>query len=788
MTIIYLAIVWCVGIWIAVRTGGANSLWVTAMLAATVVALLSRNRRFVATTALCLVIFCAGGYRARLASTHINVDQIAYYGNDAEVTLTGLVDDPPRVRDTRLDVTMAVELLHGAGRAAQPMQGRILLHAPRYPELQYGQRLRVTGTLEEVRNWSDFDYREYLARQGIHRLLRDAQIIRLETSAGNPVRQAIYEVRARAQAVVAALIPAPQDALLSGILLGDDSRMSPSMRDDFRTTGMSHIIAISGFNIAILAGAMLRGGRLLLGWRASAWVALAGVALYTVFVGADAAVVRAAIMGSLYIISNRILGRPTFAPAGLFVAAWLMSLANPFVLWDAGFQLSFAATLGLMLFVEPVSERIQPWLAHHLPGERVSRLMPLFTDTVIVTFAAQLMSAPLLAYHFGQISLASLPANLLVLPVQPGVMFWGALATLAGLVSPLLGQPLAWVAWLFLSYTTTLVEALAQLPFAVVDLQPGTGSVLAFYALLVTITWLARQPQDKRQSLLAQARGRAAQGVPVLLALSLVLTLAWSRTQPDGNLHIAFLDVGQGDAIFIQTPSGRQVLVDGGRFPSVLRASLGRQMPFWDRTLDLVVATHPDDDHVAGLPEVFNRHDVDLLLTNGAQEGASRAYDALLQEAGEDGAEVQTALVGQRLALDDDVHLTVLHPGATPLASDNENSVSLHLTYGAFSLLLTGDAELEAERAMAASGLPLRALVFKAGHHGSRGSSNAFFLDQVQPQIVVISAGANNDYGHPHQEVLERAAAIGANILRTDELGTIEVVTDGERMWWEAER
>ncbi len=230
------------------------------------------------------------------------------------------------------------------------------------------------------------------------------------------------------------------------------------------------------------------------------------------------------------------------------------------------------------------------------------------------------------------------------------------------------------------------------------------------------------------------------------------------------------------------------MLVDGGRFPSLLNAQLGRQMPFWDRHLDVVVATHPDDDHVRGLPEVFNRYRVDLLLTNGAQEGASNAFDALLQEAREDSAGLQAARVGQRVAIDDGVQLTILHPGPTPLETDNDNSVAMHLTYGEFNLLLTGDAELEGERAMVASGLPLRALVFKAGHHGARDASNAFFLDEVQPQIIVVSAGADNDYGHPHEEMLERAAAVGATVLRTDELGTIEVVTDGESMWWVAER
>ena len=140
------------------------------------------------------------------------------------------------------------------------------------------------------------------------------------------------------------------------------------------------------------------------------------------------------------------------------------------------------------------------------------------------------------------------------------------------------------------------------------------------------------------------------------------------------------------------------------------------------------------------------------------------------------------------MQLDDGVHIEFLHPGPTPLDKDNDNSVAFRLTYGNFSLLLTGDAELEAEQAMLQRDAPLEALVFKAGHHGALTSSNDFFLEAVQPHIVVVSSGENNRWNHPHPDVLERAASVGATVLRTDELGTIEVVTDGERMWWEVRR
>jgi len=272
-------------------------------------------------------------------------------------------------------------------------------------------------------------------------------------------------------------------------------------------------------------------------------------------------------------------------------------------------------------------------------------------------------------------------------------------------------------------------------------------------------------------------------------AISTILVVAWALSQPDGKLHVTFFDVGQGDAIFIQTPSGRQILVDGGAYPTVLHDRLGREIPFWDRDIDLVIATHPDADHVAGLPGVFDRYTVDRLITNSITAGTD-SYRALLTAAAESSTPIHQAVAGEVIAIENGLTLEILNPPAGAPVSDeqhdNDNSVVVRLVYGDFSLLLTGDTGEEAERDMLRSGRNLSALVYKAGHHGARSSSTAPFLDAVRPGYIVVSAGEGNRYGHPSQELLRRAANVGAALLRTDELGTIEVITDGEQMWWES--
>jgi len=505
------------------------------------------------------------------------------------------------------------------------------------------------------------------------------------------------------------------------------------------------------------------------------------IVLYALLVGASASVVRAAVMGISYLVGLRLMGRPTLALAGLFSAAFVMTLWNPMTLWDLGFQLSLAATLGLLLY----AGRWSRWLrrgATPLPQPAYS----LVYDLLVPTFAAQALALPIILFHFGRLSLASLPANLLVLPAQPAVMLTGGLTLLAGLALPAAGRVVGLPAWLFLTYTIEVIERLARVPKASVPMNLPVGGLLAVYGVIAVVTLWAAVGPTQRQATLSRARSNPRRNAALIgLVVVVVLAGAWWVQRPDGRLHVAFLDVGQGDATLIQSPDGRQVLIDGGRYPSVVLERLGEQMPFWDHSLDLVIATHPDDDHAAGLVSVMERYDVDGLLTNGATADDA-GYAALLAAAGNASTPVLAAQPGQSIDLGDGARLDILSAGGDASMADNDASVVARLVYGELSVLLTGDAGEAAEAALLAGGQLTPTVVLKAGHHGANSSSGEAFLAAVRPQVVVISAGADNSYGHPAPAMLARVAAIGATVLRTDEVGTVELVSDGERMWWEA--
>jgi competence protein ComEC len=548
----------------------------------------------------------AGAFRFSFFQPVFDETHIAFYNDSPDpLTLTGLVVDEPDIRDTYINLRLEVESLQ-RGEAAQPVEGLILVRAPRYPERFYGDRLAVTGQLETPPIFEDFDYRDYLARSGIHAMIRRPRIELLQQNQGNPFWTVLFAFKTRASETLNHILPEPYASLLNGILLGLETGIPRDLYESFSLTGSSHIIVISGSNIALIAGIFLLLGQRLIGKRYAPPLAIVGIIIYTFLVGADAAVSRAALMGIVLMLAVW-SGRPGMAINSLFFSALVLTIINPLFLWDVGFQLSFLATLGLIVLVPPLEKTIFRSLQRLLKKEQVGLTMALLSELLIVTLAAQLITGPLIVYQFGRFSLVSLLTNLLILPVQPPIMIVGGLAMLAGMIWLPLGQLLGWLVWLPLAWTVWIVEQTARLPLASLDLGRFPFWLLALiYAALAAWVWWLNQPGQEKESRphwalpsLGSFQTRLWLGGASVTGLLIWLAVF---TLPDGRLHIAFLDIGQGDAILVTLPDGRQMLIDGGPSATALNWRLGQEMPFWDRTLELVVNTHPDADHLAGLP------------------------------------------------------------------------------------------------------------------------------------------------------------------------------------------
>ncbi|MEW5988105.1 MAG: DNA internalization-related competence protein ComEC/Rec2 [Chloroflexota bacterium] len=785
VTIVYLSLAWLAGIWLAGQFSSVgHAAWLGSAAVCLLAAVIFRQRPRLRLGLVCAGCLALGAARFQAALPPAAPSQIGYYNGHDEVVITGMVAAEPQVSDRSVTLRLRVEQVTRPGGQGRPVTGDVRVTTPRFPVIPYGARVRVVGRLSEPADDNPFCPR-YFYWQGYQSCLGFTRPVVLSEGNGHPFLHALYDLKARALATLNRLLPDPQAAVLSGILLGTERAIPIDLLGEFRRTGTSHLLVVSGYNVAVLVAAVTVLAEPLLGRRWAVVGALVAIAPFVVIVGNDASALRAAFLAAFYLIPTRLLGRPTFTLASLMTAAWLMTLLQPFILWSISFQLSFAATLGLILHAGRLSE----WAQAHRPAwaraGSTSVTWGLLVGGLAVTLVAQVWATPLLMAYSGQFSVDSLLVNALILPAQPAIMATGGLAVLGGLVALPVGQLFGRLAWLGLTYTIGLVHLFAQLPFVSVAARLGPAGVVAAYILLLAWPWLIHQGPAIRSewgSMLKQPRRQWALWLSG--AAVTVIVLAWGLTQPDGRLHVVFLDVGQGDAIFIQTPGGRQLLVDGGLYPTLLNAHLGRQMPFWDRAIDLVVATHGDADHAAGLPGVLERYQVGQLITNG-ESGLEEPMATLLNEAAETHAPVHVALAGEVMEMGDGVRIEVLHPAASFDADNrNDHSIVLRLVYGRFSLLLTGDAEEAAEAALLASGRPLTAVVLKAGHHGSNSSSGAPFLAAVRPQFVVISVGAENEYGHPHPEMLQRVEAMGAAVLRTDELGAIEIISDGEQMWW----
>jgi len=818
LTLAYFAAAWFAGT-VAAALGWDARLAVagsSVLLAATAIAALVRRHPSAALASpVCAALF-AGAF------IHFDADKpsdtssgIAALNDGASVTFQAMAVDEPDKYGRYVATRVAVKSVQ-EGSDWQPMSGGVLLHEAATVDHHYGDLLTVTGKLETPPELLNFDYRQYLARQGIGSVAYYPDVKVEPEGRGNAAWAAVHHLRRDLSSALAGALSEPQASLAQGILLGERSALPQDLKDDLNATSTSHIIALSGYNVTLLAGLVIGAFAWLIGRRRAAILALAAIAGYTLLTGASPSLVRAAIMGALYLTAT-LLGRPNSGLVSLLMAAAVMAGLQPAVVQDVSFQLSFAATAGLIVLVPLMRERIDraservTWLPE--PPRR--GLASALYEIAVVTAAASVATLPLIALHFQRISLVSLPANLLVLPAFPFILLSSTFVAVAGLASSTLAHVAGYCAWLGLSYMIATVRLLAEMPFASLEVRRFDMEMCAAsYVVLAALYWLLsrRRPGEEvlrrlwrpvRRILAVPARPLGAVpaswlatglAVPALLTWMAVLSspdsqLAGIFAAPDGRLTVEVFDVGQGDAIFIRTPDGQKLLVDGGPDGQVIEQELGEALPFWDRELDMVLLTHPDSDHLSGLLSVVERYDVGRVVESPveAETGLSEAWRALLDEKDVPCREVEA---GRWIDLGRGARLQILGPPEQPLtgtsADRNNNSLVLKLMWGDVSFLLTGDIEAAGEAALLDERVDLRATVLKVAHHGSAYSTSQALLDAVRPVVSVISVGADNDFGHPAPSTLERLD--DTIVYRTDQQGDVTFSTDGERLWVSADR
>ena len=647
--------------------------------------------------------------------------------------------------------------LFGTRVAAARVRGeRVVLRAParvRWPAAAAapGAIVLVEGRLAPLGPHDEAE-----RRRGAHAVLRPASIRATGRHRGG-VLGALDRVRARTERALTAGVPEAQGALARGMVLGQDGALSDDVREDFRVTGLAHLVAASGANVILLATLVLAlGAALGLGLSARLWLALVLVAAYVPLAGAGPSIQRAGVMGAAGLVAA-LAGRPSSRWYALLLAAALTLAWNPRAAADPGWQLSFAAVLSLLAFVPALRTRLG-----------AARVPPGLGDALAVTIAATLGTAPLIALHFERLSLVSLPANVLAAPAVAPVMWLGTIAGAIGQAAPALAEPVAALAALPLAYLTWLADGAAALPFAEIAVpSPGPLGVLAIYAAAaaVVLAWQRLKPRARR-------RARTALTVATVAGATALVVLARPPGTPR-DLTISFLDVGQGDATLIQHGAAAVLVDTGPRDGPVLE----RLRDAGVRRLDLLVLTHDAADHDGAAAQVLGALPVGLVL-----DGEEATPQATVHRLAAAHRVRRVASDAGQVLRAGPLELRVLWPRRLPPApagaEPNDRATVLHVRDGPFDLLLTADAE---SNVLAGLALP-QVEALKVSHHGSDDPGLPGVLARLRPSAAVIPVGAHNSYGHPTPATLAALAERVPLVRRTDRDGTVKITVRDGRM------
>ena len=431
------------------------------------------------------------------------------------------------------------------------------------------------------------------------------------------------------------------------------------------------------------------------------------------------------------------------------------------------------------------------------------RIITAITDSFGISLGAVIAVWPVIACSFGIFSIVGPLATFVISPALIFIIVLGSITGMAGLINPQVSQVIGWTSWLFLTYMLWSVKAFASMPLSALNIALVNHNFMwIYYSFLFLFLWIktnfgilkywgfdvlnsAKSGITISANLLSKLHMKYVI-IPLLVLAS--LTCLTAASMPDKNLHVSFFDVGQGDAIFIQ--SGNQsILIDGGPGSQAVCLGLGNKMPYWDRSINLIILTHPHLDHLSGLIETINRYKVDQILVANIPSVTSE-YQEWLRLIEDKNIPYALAQPGQKIKLGNEVSLNFLWPSdtssANPDAEIDNNGIIARLIYSKISFLFMADNGHETESRLIRQRFDLSSTVLKVGHHGSATSTSPEFLSITQPQIAVISVSSDNHYGHPDAKVLENLKNI--KVYRTDESGTVEFITDGERLFVKTER
>ena len=636
-------------------------------------------------------------------------------------------------------------------------------------DYSYGTIVKTRGVLklpQPNRNPGGFNYREYLERRAIYTVINveENQTTKVGIKPGNILLKNGIEIRDRI-ADLSYVLNQNEGGLFRAIILGDKSGINHEDRQVYQGLGVMHIFAVSGLHVGFVMFLLLSLTSIFPMPKNTANVfILLCLLIYCAATGFSSPVMRASIMLGIYLWGRENWSNVQTANS-LFLAALFLLLLNPLMIFDAGFQLTFAAT-AFIIFLTPIL-KTNKYLGNSL---------------IAVPIAAWLGTLPLTTYYFNTFTplgiILALPAGLMA----GGAVIIGFISLILDFLSSAISQFLMISVGGIIFYSNHLLQLFSKLPLIGEGINiatPKLPTIFLYYFgfVMAFIAYYHRYNPHLRYFIIKKYKP-----IIALILGCLVILLSFQVFAPS-YLEVVFLDVGQGDCIFIKTPNGRVVLIDGGGVSGTNNYGDLVVIPFLKhlgiRKVDVVINTHPHADHLAGLYPVLEKYPVGLTLIPAGFEDEYGPFVNLIESRGLDYSYGKRA---QSITLDSNIRLNILHPTSDYPASlgANNNSIVVELEYNDVSLLFTGDIEMDAINHM----LPIttQSNVLKFPHHGGSGSFNTGYLAKINPEVVAIQVGENNSFGHPGRNVLEYFEAKGISVYRNDLHGAITIYSRGQRI------
>ena len=586
----------------------------------------------------------------------------------------------------------------------------------------------------------------------------------------NIILNKIYELRYIMKSKIERLLPEETAGLCLGMLIGDTSSIEENMQEDFRNSNLSHILAVSGANVSyIIVSITYIFNKMCFRKKLSKIISIFLLLLFMLLTGCTSSVNRACIMAILMLIAD-LSHRKSDVYNNLAISALILLIINPYSILDIGFQLSYMGTIGIVFLHDKISNFIKT----------ENKILKYFLEMIYVTTCANVAIIPIMMFHFNTISLTFYFSNILAGPILGIIVIIGFIMFFLSLIFIPLATPIAFILNVMLKFIIKIAEITASIPLSkILITTPSIFFIISWYIIIFLIVY-----RQSVKCFYIKNKKMIKIVVSITIIVLIVSNLFISINRP---LKIYFIDVGQGDSCLIVTPSNKKILIDGGGSETgsfdvgektLLPYLLDRKI----KKLDYIMISHFDSDHVGGILTIMQNIKVNKIII--CKQGKnSENYKNFLKIVKNKKIDVHVVKNKDKIRIDEDTYFYILHPTKNLISDNilNNNSIVTKFCYKDFSILFTGDIEEIAEKELIkryGNSDILNSTILKVGHHGSKTSSTANLINEVQPKIALIGVGSNNKFGHPNNGVLERLKKLKCRIYRTDLNGEIILTID----------